>query len=1260
MLINLEDHIKVSIPSEPATPNKDDKNPARKADPTINTAIRYYQEGQLQKAANECEKILAVQPDHSDSLHLMGLIALQSDRAAEAAGLITRAINICANQPTYYYTLGNALKRQNKLNDAIGCYEKALQLKADFGQAQNNMGNAYYEMGDFKSAISCYQTAIKIAPDDAEAYNNLANVLTEQGKLDEAIVAYKKSIEYNPDNAKGYNNLGITLKELGLLDEALACFQNALQIDPVLAEVHNNMGVTLQGLGMQDASLACFQKSLQIRPDAGIEIKAALMLPVICDSNQSIQRARDGIDQRLNALITKDLKITDPLKQIGAANFFLAYHGLNDKDFQKKIAAMHVHACPELEWNPAQDRSCQRKDSKIALGIISKFLYSHTIGHLNQGIIKHLDREKFHVTLFRFAGRSDEMAEAIDQAADEVVVLPNRWEPARQAIAEKSMDILYYPDVGMDPLTYYLAFSRLAPVQCTSWGHPDTTGVPNIDYYISSAAAEPSDAQDHYSERLVLLDNFAMFCRRPRLPQRRLSRKDLDLSDHQNLYACIQSLFKVHPDFDKIIAEILHRDPNGTILFFEDKHAHWAHQLQKRFVRTLPDVNHRIRFLKRLSRPYFLDFLQIPDVIVDTPHFGGGYTSLLAFACGMPIVTWPGEFMRGRLTYALYKQMGILDCVAEDFDSYVEIALNLARNKTRQQEIRAKIASRNHVLYENFEPVRELEQFFVSCFVKPDIQGTIDTLAECSKGDVLKDQGKLTEAIQCYQKVIENDPACAQAFNSLGNTLHLQNKTEEAVKCYQQAIHINPNFAEAYYNWGNQLKIGGQYPAAIEKYQRAVCIRPDFAQAYCNMGIALKATGKFKEAIENFQHATRLNPDFAEAYNNLGNVLNDDGQFNTAVAHFQKAINLKPDYAEAFNNQGVAQFYQGQIKEALASYDTAIGLLPEFADAHWNRSLAYLLMGRLKEGFQEYEWRFLKSNWQAIYSQRYDLPRWDGAPFQGKRLYIHDEQGFGDILQFIRYLPLVKERGGTVIMEAKKPLHGLLRGVPGIDELVERSANGQPAVACDCCIALLSLPAVFGTTLETIPTNHPYLNPDPEKVAIWRRRLPAQEFKIGIVWAGRPVVRNDPVGLSYRSCDLQWFAPLTDIPGIRLYGLQKGPAAGDIEKSDLKDKIFNLGEAFDDFSDTAAAIANLDLIISIDTAVAHLAGAMGKPTWLLLPLAADWRWLQDRSDSPWYSSMRIFRQKKLGAWDSVFTQVVQALENQIHQCHKNRIKTRID
>jgi predicted O-linked N-acetylglucosamine transferase (SPINDLY family) len=608
--------------------------------------------------------------------------------------------------------LGNAFKRQGKLSEAIASYQTALQIKPDFEEAQNNMGNAYSELGDHNNAVSCYQSALQINPDNADAHNNLANVRKEQGKLEEAITNYQKAIELKADNAQAHNNMGIALKELGRLDGALRCFQKALQINPDLVEVHNNMGVTFKELGRLDEALACYRKSLQMRPDAGIEIRTALMLPVIYDSVSSLHRIRQNMDERINLMKTKSVIIDDPFKQIGTTNFYLAYHGLNNRHLQKKTAALHMHACPQLncelidsQFNPAQH-------ARIKIGVISKFLYAHTIGRLNHGIIKNLDRQKFDVTVFRIPGPIDRVSEAIDRSADKVVVLPSRLESARQIIADQKLDILFYLDIGMDPLTYFLAFTRLAPIQCTTWGHPDTSGIPNMDYYISSAAAEPRGAQNHYSEQLVLLNKFAMYCKKPPPVQHIISKQDLGIPEDCHLYACVQSVFKVHPDFDLILGTILRQDPKALIVFFEAKHGHWTKLLNKRFKRTLPDVHHRIAFLKRLPEKDFQSFLPVADVLLDTPRFNGGYTSLLSFAGGVPIVTRPGEFMRGRLTYAFYRQMGIMDCVADNNNAYAALALRLANDKAWNTDLRAKIKARAHVLFDDLQPVRELEFFF--------------------------------------------------------------------------------------------------------------------------------------------------------------------------------------------------------------------------------------------------------------------------------------------------------------------------------------------------------------------------------------------------------------------------------------------------------------------------------------------------------------------------------------------------------------------
>ncbi|NNK83945.1 MAG: hypothetical protein HKO91_00115 [Desulfobacterales bacterium] len=278
-------------------------------------------------------------------------------------------------------------------------------------------------------------------------------------------------------------------------------------------------------------------------------------------------------------------------------------------------------------------------------------------------------------------------------------------------IAKHPLDILFYPDIGMDPLTYFIAFSRLAPIQCTTWGHPLTTGIPNIDYYLSAENAEPANADDHYTETLVPLKRFVMYCRRPKMPEKPVSRKQFNLPEDCNLYVCPQTLFKFHPDFDEVIGSILRQDPHGLMIFFETRQGRLAKLLQNRFQQTFSDVIDRVRFMPRMSKRKYFSFLQVADILLDTPHFTGGYTSLLAFAFGIPIVTWPGRYMCGRLTLGFYRQIGVMDCVAHDAQSYVAIATRLASDKAVKNKIKTRILKSADVLYENIEAVHELEYF---------------------------------------------------------------------------------------------------------------------------------------------------------------------------------------------------------------------------------------------------------------------------------------------------------------------------------------------------------------------------------------------------------------------------------------------------------------------------------------------------------------------------------------------------------------------
>ncbi len=517
-------------------------------------------------------------------------------------------------------------------------------------------------------------------------------------------------------------------------------------------------------------------------------------------------------------------------------------------------------------------------------------------------------------------------------------------------------------------------------------------------------------------------------------------------------------------------------------------------------------------------------------------------------------------------------------------------------------------------------------------------------------GIALKAQGQPGEAAACYRQAIQLKPELVEAHYNLANVLKEQGRFDQAVESYEHAVRLKPDFAQACYNLGNTLRSCGRPVEAIENYHRAVRLKGDYAAAYVNLAMTLKELGRTEEAVDNYTQAIRLDPNSPEARNNLGIALKELGRLEEAVGSYAEAIRLEPDYAEAHSNMGIALHARGDHNAALESFERAIQIKPEYAQAHWNRSLVLLVKGRFEEGWGEYRWRRKTSLAQFAYPHRLDKPLWDGGLFAGKRLLVHYEQGLGDNLQFVRYLPMVKQRGGTVIFEAPQSMYGLLKSFDGIDELVEASPAAPPDVEFDLCVSLMDLPGIFGATLDNIPADVPYIHADPAKAEHWWQRFAGDGFKVGLVWGGRPTGPNEVLSLQHRSCRLEHLAPLVDVPGVALYGLQKGPAAAQAGQLPRRIMISNHGEHFEDFSDTAAAIENMDLVISIDTSVAHLAGAMGKPVWVLLKTDADWRWLLDRDDNPWYPTMRLFRQTKVGDWADVLCRVADELGRLVAAC----------
>ena len=501
-------------------------------------------------------------------------------------------------------------------------------------------------------------------------------------------------------------------------------------------------------------------------------------------------------------------------------------------------------------------------------------------------------------------------------------------------------------------------------------------------------------------------------------------------------------------------------------------------------------------------------------------------------------------------------------------------------------------------------------------------------------------RGDLDAAASYLRKAIHLSPKNPDNYNNLGVILKGMGRIDEAIECFRNAIKYNENFINAHYNLGNALKTRGNFDDAVASYQTALRLDPKDSEAWNNLGNVLKEMGKLDEAISCYDKAVHINPNFALAYSNMGTVYQDHGLFDKAYEHYQKALSIDPKSSSALNNMGVAFREEGLLDEAMTYCDKAIAADNDDAEAYWNRGITCLIGGKFIEGWQNYEWRFRKKDVMVI-ERNISQPRWMGQDITGQTILLYAEQGLGDAVQFIRYAPLVAERGAHVVVECQKELVKLVQHVKGVGEVVQK---GQKIPAVDVWCPLLSLPLLFSTTLDTIPANIPYLQVSQELKHAWEQKVlddPAG-FRVGIVWAGNPKYRHDRL----RSCPLKLIAKLQNIKGIVFYSLQKD--ATTIPAQSFNHKIFiDYMDEVRDFSDTAALIENLDLVISVDTAVAHVAGALGKKVWTLLRSAPDWRWMLHRSDSPWYPTMRLFRQPKQGEWESVIDEVLIELQREI-------------
>jgi tetratricopeptide (TPR) repeat protein len=566
-----------------------------------------------------------------------------------------------------------------------------------------------------------------------------------------------------------------------------------------------------------------------------------------------------------------------------------------------------------------------------------------------------------------------------------------------------------------------------------------------------------------------------------------------------------------------------------------------------------------------------------------------------------------------------------------------------------------------HVLLQKNEPRKAAAAFGKVLALRPD-----DPQVHNDLGNALRAAGALDDAIRHYRQARTLAPDLPESHNNLGAALFEKKDLQASESACRGALQLRPDFPQALVNLGNVLSASGKPDEAVTAYERAITQQPNFADAFGalgsllfnfgrikvaipllhkavalnshspllhhNLAMALARADQVEEAIASYRKALELRPMDVDVMNHLGVALTAAGRLDDAISCFSKALSVKPEFTSALSNLADALRNQGNVIESETCLRQALKLQPDLPAFHWNLGVVLLLRGKFEEGWKEFAWRDRALELKSI-RRGFSQPQWDGSDLGGRTILLHAEQGFGDTLQFVRYLPMVKQRGGRILFGCDPSLHQLFHGQFAVDEW-EMPGHESPKFEVHC--PLLNLPMVFGTTLQTIPSAVPYLAAPPESKQKWAERLAGiKGIKVGLAWAGSPKQANN----RNRSIPPEMLSPL-QIQGVTLISLQKGTAAKPSPGSPV---MIDWTEELTDFAETAGLIANLDLAITVDTSIAHLAGAMGKPVWVMLCFAPDWRWLLDREDSPWYPTTRLFRQPNPGDWQSVVGRVKDAL-----------------
>ncbi|HEX5611037.1 MAG TPA: tetratricopeptide repeat protein [Burkholderiales bacterium] len=688
----------------------------------VREGLLHHQAGRLDEAEAAYRRALGVDPQQVDALHFLGVVEYQRGELEEAEEWITRALARNPANPPAQNNLGNVLRRQGRFDDALGRYRQAVGLDARYWDAQFNLANTLAEAGRFEQAIPAYQDALALKPASAEALSNLGNALAAVGRIDEAAARCREALALRPDFAAARCNLGNALKEQGRLDEAIAAYEAALALDPGLPNVHYNLGGALAVAGRMEEAAESLRRALSLAPEYAEArwMLAMAQLPAVPDVDASPERSRMAFERELRELEHwfDPARSINGFKAVGVLPpFYLAYQEENNRPLLERYGSL----CARLmkEWLAREGLGApesRRTDGVIRVGVVSHQFRDHSVWNaIVRGWFAQLDSGRFAIDAFHLG--SDEDAETRFAKARAASFVENAgglrgWV---QAILAREPDVLIYPEIGMVPLTVRLASLRLAPVQVTTWGHPETTGLPTIDYYLSADGMEPADAQDHYRERLVRLPNLGCFYHSAPAQPAKLDPAAVGIEPGVPILLCPGVPYKYAPAHDPLFPDIARRVGRCRFVFFGFPSSEMSRRLRSRleaaFRRARLNPADHVLFVPWQTQAAFRGLLAQATLMLDTIGFSGFNTAMQAIESGLPIVTREGRFLRGRLASGILQRIGLDELVARSDEEYAEIAARLCRDRDERESIRQRIETNRSVLFEDAAPIHALESF---------------------------------------------------------------------------------------------------------------------------------------------------------------------------------------------------------------------------------------------------------------------------------------------------------------------------------------------------------------------------------------------------------------------------------------------------------------------------------------------------------------------------------------------------------------------